>query len=601
MNPQALQALWARAFLDEMARCGVEHICVTPGSRSTPLVMGAASDGRFRTWVHIDERSAGFFALGLGKATRRPAAVITTSGTATANLLPAAIEAAQSGIPLLLLTADRPQSLRGADANQTIEQPGLYGGNVRESFEVGLPEKSGLRRIRALACRSVGASLSPDPGPVHVNFAFDKPLEPIDLTAEESTALRISDRLGMEGRDEGAPMVRIFSPDNRAPAETADHVSEWLKHGSRGVIVAGPVPDPERVGPALCRLATATGFPLLADPLSGARYGTHFNAHVVAAHDLILRDPEVRAALRPDLIVRVGSSPTSAAVLSFVEEAAEVPQVVVADGGRWNDHLWSGAEYIRADPAPFLDAVTDRMKNTIAPKEWRDRWARLDDVAQQAAVGTRGPFFEANVIASVVLAAPEGSTLFVSNSMPIRDLDAFGGEGSKNLRVYGNRGASGIDGILSTALGISAAGTGGRVIAVVGDLAFLHDSGGLLAAKKYDLDVVFVVIDNDGGGIFHMLPIRKHEPHFTPYFATPHGLDLGRVADLYGIRYRWSDGAVEFRTALDQALDSDGPSVVVVRTDRDVNQKRHEEMVQAVTGEVRPLALAGAEAPKGDC
>jgi len=562
--------------------------------------MAAASDGRFETWVHIDERSAGFFALGIGKATLRPAAVITTSGTATANLLPAAVEAAQSGLPLLLLTADRPRSMGGADANQMIEQRGLYGGNVRESFEAGLPHEKDLRRLRTVACRAVGACLAPDPGPVHVNFEFTKPLEPLELPPEDATALRKRDRLGFEGRAGGAPMVNLVKRNIVTPSGTAGHITELLNKSKRGVIVAGPVSDPGAVGPALCRLATATGFPLLADPLSGARYGPHFNAHVVAAHDLILRDDEVRAALRPDLIVRVGSSPTSSSLLAFVEEAADVPQVVVAEGGRWNDHLWTASEHIRTAPAPFLDTVTECTSNTIAPKAWRDIWARLDDEAQVAAVEARGAFFEANVLASVVLAAPEGSTLFVSNSMPIRDLDAFGGEGTKLLRVYGNRGASGIDGIVSTALGVAAAGTGGRVLCIVGDLAFLHDSGGLLAAKKYELDVVFVVIDNDGGGIFHMLPIRSHEPHFTPYFATPHGLDLGRVADLYGINYMWSDGPAEFRTAVDEALAAPGPAIVVVRTDRDTNQRRHEEMVRAVTKEVRAHALAAVPEPESE-
>ena len=485
--------------------------------------------------------------------------------------------------------------MRGADANQTIEQRGLYGSYVRESFEAGLPDAEGLRRIRTIACRAVGASLAPYPGAVHVNFEFDKPLEPMDLSPTDANALRDADLLGIEGRADGAPMVRIVTRENRAPVGAAEHVAELIRHRHRGIIVAGPVPDPEDVGPALCRLATSTGFPLLADPLSGARHGPHFNAHVVAAYDLILRDPEVRAALRPDLIVRVGSSPTSASLLSFIQESAEVPQVVIAEGGRWNDHLWSASEYVRTDPALFLDSVTERTHNTIATKEWRELWEDVDSAAQREAVSLTGDFFEANVIASVVLAVPDGSTLFVSNSMPIRDLDAFGGEGLKTLRIHGNRGASGIDGILSTALGISAAGVGGRVIAIVGDLAFLHDSSGLLAAKKYNLNVVFVVIDNDGGGIFHMLPIRDHEPHFTPYFATPHGLDLGRVADLYAINYGWSDGPVEFRTALDQALLAKGPAIVVVRTDRAVNQRRHEEMARAVARQVRPVTARFTE------
>jgi 2-succinyl-5-enolpyruvyl-6-hydroxy-3-cyclohexene-1-carboxylate synthase len=587
----AIQTLWARSFLDELARCGVRHLCMAPGSRSTPLVMAAAADGRFRTWVHIDERSAGFFGLGIGKATRSPAGIITTSGTAAANLLPAAIEASQSGVPLLLLTADRPLWLRGGDANQTIEQQGLYGPYVRAFFEAGQSDPRGLRRIRTIACRAYGATLAPDPGPVHVNFAFAKPLEPVEIDESELAALRSVDAVGADGRADGSPMVRItpWSPVLLQGEE--ERLTELVGSAKRGVIVAGPVPDPSDVGPALCRLATATGFPLLADPLSGARFGPHFDADVVASYHLFLRDDDVRRALEPDLIVRVGTSPTGEGALRYLEDHIGVPQAILAAGSRWADHLWGASTYVRTDLAPFLDRITDRTTKTLAAPDWSALWREMDEAAAIVISQSAESFFEGDVLAAVVKAVPEDTVMFVSNSMPVRDLDAFGGKDTKVVEVYGNRGASGIDGIVSTALGLSAGREGSRIVAVLGDLAFLYDSTGLIAAKKYGLDVVFIVIDNDGGGIFHMLPIAEHEPHFTPFFATPHGLDLGRIADLYGLRYRWADGAAELRSALGSALEVDGPSILVVRTDREVNQRRHEEMREAVCEVVRPIAL----------
>jgi 2-succinyl-5-enolpyruvyl-6-hydroxy-3-cyclohexene-1-carboxylate synthase len=587
----AVQTLWARAFLDELARSGVRHLCLAPGSRSTPLVMAAASDDRFRTWVHIDERSAGFFALGIGKATGRPAGVITTSGTAAANLLPAAIEASQSGVPLLLLTADRPLWLRGGDANQTIEQQGLFGSYVRATFETGQSDVRGLRRIRTIACRAVGASTAPDAGPVHVNLALTKPLEPSEMTEEELANVRSGDALGVDGRPDGEPMVRIAARSSDPAERDRERLLGQIAASRRGVIVAGPAVDPGALGPALCRLSGATGYPLLADPLSGARFGPQFGARTICSYDLFLRDAEVRKALEPDLILRVGPSPTSSGALRYLEDQGAAPLSILAAEGRWADHLWGASTYVTGDLPSLVGRLADGIAERPASPDWTHAWEELDAAAGEAVEAAAEGFFEGHVLASVANATPEGAVLFVSNSMPIRDLDSFGGKSETPREVFGNRGASGIDGIVSTALGISAGREGQRVVAVLGDLAFLYDSAGLIAAKKYDLDVVFVVIDNDGGGIFNMLPIAEHEPHFTPYFATPHGLDLGRIADLYGLPYRWADGASEFGSALGAALASEGVSMLVVRTDREQNQRRHEEMIEAVRRATRPIAL----------
>jgi 2-succinyl-5-enolpyruvyl-6-hydroxy-3-cyclohexene-1-carboxylate synthase len=599
MSDSAVTTAWVRAFIDELARGGVEHVCVAPGSRSTPLVMACARENGIQTWVHLDERCAGFFALGLGKITRRPAAVITTSGTATANLFPAVVEASQAGVPLLLLTADRPRELRGTDANQTIDQSDLYGSFVRKSLDAGEPSPDDLRGVRALACEAVAATLGTDSGPVHVNFPFDKPLEPAELTAEMAASLRTADPVGLDGHPDGTPMVPAGEGGAAAPVEDeVSAVAVALARASRGLIVVGPVADPDAVGPAVGDLARATGFPVLADPLSGARFSGHCVEHAVSAYDLFLQDmhealQDKQEALEPDVVIRIGGAPVSASLLAFLGELADVPQVMITSGHCWRDHLGVASLHVRAQEAPFVRAVTTALSTPGAPASWLERWRGLDAAARKAVCDFRtaeaGEPCEGAVLAAVVAAVPEGTTLFVSNSMPVRDLDAFGG-GGKPLSVWGNRGASGIDGIVSTVAGIAVASEGrSPLVAVVGDVAFYHDMNGLLSVAEHRLDIVFVVINNDGGGIFHMLPIREHEPEFTRYFATPHGLDFGRVAELYGIAYSRVDHPHAAADALGEVLAGTGPRILEVRSDRDQNQLGRKAVVEAVRQAVGAL------------
>ena len=561
-------------------------------------------------WVHLDERCAGFFALGLGKATRRPAAVITTSGTATANLFPAVVEASQAGVPLLVLTADRPLPLRGTDANQTIDQSHLYGSFARASLDAGEPSADDLRRVRTLACGAVAATGGVDPGPVHVNFPLDKPLEPAELGAERVASLRSADPVGVDGQPDGAPMVPLLDPGlERVTApieEEVRAVAVALAGGSHGLIVAGPVTDPETVAPAIGDLARATGFPVLCDPLSGVRFSEHCAEHAVARYDLFL-DAEFREALRPDVVIRIGGTPVSASLLAFLRDLADVPQVRITSSHCWKDHLGVASLDVRAEVASFVRAVTEAWSGVPAPGSWRELWRAIDQAAGRAVrdfqASETGDAFEGDVLAAVVAGVSEGTTLFVSNSMPVRDLDAFGG-GGKPLRVYGNRGASGIDGIVSTVAGIAAAGApaagapaGGApagdgpspIVAVVGDVAFYHDMNGLFAVAKHRFDIVFVVINNDGGGIFHMLPIRDREPEFTQYFATPHGLDFRHAAELYGIPYRHVDHPSATADALEQVLAGNGPRILEVRSDRDQNQRSREAVADAVRRAVGKL------------
>jgi 2-succinyl-5-enolpyruvyl-6-hydroxy-3-cyclohexene-1-carboxylate synthase len=570
--------VWARAFMEELARAGVREICIAPGSRSTPLVLAAAGDERFRLFSVVDERSAGFFALGLGKGSGRPAAVITTSGTAAANLYPAVIEASQGEVPLLVLTADRPHCLRDTDGNQAMDQLRLFGVFPRAFFEVAPPSVEGgsLRHLRAMVARGVSAATGPPPGPVHWNLPFDKPLEPTAGTEDTPLSFARENPLAAHGRPGGEVFTEVVQGGSELGQEEVGRLLEGLRGVSRGLIVAGPVTDGGEVGPAVRAFAAVTGFPVLADPLSGARFGPSEGAQLVAAYDLILRSPVAQEVLRPDLVFRVGASPTSGALLDYLGKHRDQTQLVADAGVRWKDHLASARQYFRLPPAPLLRALVRG-------------WEEAEERALTALEGfPRGELLEGEVLAAVAEEMPEGSNLLVANSMPVRDLDAFGHPRDTEIRVFGNRGVSGIDGLVSTALGLRAA-TGRPTVAVLGDLAFYHDMNGLLTAKTQGTPVVFVVLNNDGGGIFHTLPVRELEPAFTRYFATPHGLDFRQTAELYDLFFVRTKEVSGFREAFRRALEDPRPCLLEVRIRREETHLMRREVLEAVAGAMTGL------------
>jgi 2-succinyl-5-enolpyruvyl-6-hydroxy-3-cyclohexene-1-carboxylate synthase len=595
MSDAAVITLWVRSFVDELARAGVREVVVAPGSRSTPLVMAFAVDERFRTRVHLDERSASFFALGVGKATGKPAVVVTTSGTAVGNVLPAVIEASQGGVPMLVLTADRPHYLRDSDANQAIDQVGIFGRSVRAFFDVAPPtsDEPALKHLRGLAARAYASTVGPNAGPAHLNFPFDKPLEPETFPADSGGG----EPVAVTGRTDGAAYTQVA---NGQPTVSPDQLGVLcgILGSDRGVIVAGPTEDAEPLGAAVKALALATGFPILADALSGARYGPMGDCHVVAGYDLFLRDETVARRLAPSVVLRVGTSPTSASLLKWLAHHEEVPQIVVDASGRWKDHGSTATHYVRADPSDALQRMAEAVglesseaggsrSRSPESRAWNELW-RAADTSTLSAVAecsgdAEGPF-EGAILSDVLAAMPAGGALFVSNSMPIRDLDAFGHPREASLRVFANRGASGIDGILSTAFGVSSQ-CEGPTVCVVGDVAFFHDQNGLLWSREDDSPVVFVLIDNDGGGIFHMLPISEHDPYFTRYFATPHGIGLEHTAAAHGLDFH-EVGAPELSTALTRALSEGRTQILCVRTNRDLNQRRRATIREAVASVV---------------
>ncbi len=586
---------FAGAFVDELARSGVRHACICPGSRSTPLALLLRRHRDIRVWTHLDERSAAFFALGMAKALREPVAVVSTSGTAAVNFAPAVVEAHYGRAPLLVLTADRPPELRDVGANQTIDQVRLYGTHVKWSAEAPLPEsgEEALRCVRSLACRAAALARSDTPGPVHVNFPFREPLVPAPGTAP----------MGRDA-DGQTPYVTVRQAARRPdPADLADLAAE-LGAARRGLIVCGPRDDPG-FPEAVARLGEQLGFPILADPLSQVRCGPHHGPLVIDAYDAFLRDEEAAGALAPEVVLRFGATPTSKPLLLYLKRHARARQLLVDEAG-WNDPALVASDVIHADPASFcrtLLATLPPAAGEETNEPWARRWQELNERARAALAARLSAdpgISEPGVLAELAGLLPPGATLFAGNSMPVRDLDAFFPGGSRPVRFLANRGASGIDGVVSSALGASAASPGPLVL-VIGDLSFYHDMNGLLAARRFaqtggrlpGLRATIVLLNNDGGGIFSLLPQADDPEHFEELFGTPHGLDFRYAAEMYGLVYHRVDCWDDFRAGVRESMASEGITVIEVRTDRQANARLHRELWQAAAQAIRQPATPG--------
>jgi 2-succinyl-5-enolpyruvyl-6-hydroxy-3-cyclohexene-1-carboxylate synthase len=585
MDPTNRNTALASAMVEELARCGVRRAAVAPGSRSTPLAVALWRQPAIEVTVLIDERSAGYFALGSALATRVPAAVLCTSGTAAANLHPAICEADEAGVPLIALTADRPPELRGIGAGQTIDQLKLYGDAVRWFCEVGTHEADdeGLLHFRSVACRAYAAAAGdPRPGPVHLNLAWRDPLAPLpvegDVTATEPLAL--------EGRGE-RPLVAVARPPAQPEGALMDELAERLASAPRGLIVAGRQPDPGLAEP-VGELAAAAGYPILAEPTSQLRRGRHDRSLVISAYDPIARARS--RELEPDLIVRVGDMPTSKALRLWLASLPELRQVVLDPQGSWREPTRRAETLVRADPAAVAAEIGSRLKAAAAAPEraearWPSAWRAADAAARSALedeLADSRRLTEPGAWRALAAVLADGDVVLAASSMPVRDLETFLPAGPEAVRFLSNRGANGIDGLVSTAAG--AAG-GGRAWAVLGDLAVVHDLGGL-AALRAAPGLRLLVLDNGGGGIFHFLPQAEAmaPDEFEALLGTPSPIDLGRAAELFGLScVTPADGE-----GLAQALRGDA-RVVIVRTDRRENLELHRRI-----GEAAAAAVASA-------
>jgi 2-succinyl-5-enolpyruvyl-6-hydroxy-3-cyclohexene-1-carboxylate synthase len=571
--------LWAEAFVDELARGGVSAVCITPGSRSTPLTVAFDRHEDVRVLSHLDERSSAFFALGRARRTGELTPLVCTSGTAAANFHPAVIEASQARVPLLLLTADRPPELRDSGANQTIDQEKLFGSSIRWYRDVAEPEADDrkLRSLRTTAARALAKATTAPAGPVHLNFPFRKPLEPTPVDGDVSPELP---DLATGGRADDTPFVRTTAG---AP-EVGDVDLRKLAGAldvDRGLVVAGPADAPGVDGESVAALAHATGFPVLADPLSGLRFGGHVRTTpVVGGYDGFLDESLTEGWPDPEVVLRFGASPTSKPLRKYLARTG-ARQFVVDPAAGWREAEFAATDLVVADPATLAWRLAQVMGRGSGSDAWRQRWLDADEAHFDEFAASLS-FCEGRLLAAVVEETPDPATVFVSNSMPVRDLDRFGAPSTKSLTVLGNRGASGIDGIVSTALGAGSATTDPLTL-VTGDIAYYHDMNGLLALGRCDVDATIVVVNNDGGGIFHMLPISEFEPPFTEQFVTPHGLDFAPTEDLYDLSFARVPGESEaFRDVYAEAVTSEGTQVIEVETDAEASHRVRERLKERV-------------------
>ncbi len=580
------------AFVDELQRAGVRNVIICPGSRSTPLAMAFAAQPGIYTWVHVDERSAAYFGLGMAKRLRQPVALLCTSGTAAANFLPAIIEAKLTHVPLLVLTADRPHELRDNGAPQSIDQNRLYGTYVKWFVEIPLPEATNvaLRYIRTIAVRASALTRAIPAGPVHLNFPLREPLTPEPMPDQPLPQVAQRDLVAWQGRPGNAPYVDVHNAQGSAPAATTiAYLMDLLPRVRRGLIIVGPN-DHAALAEPLVRLAQHLGYPILADPLSQLRCGAHDHDMILSSYDAFLRIDCFIESAQPELVVRFGAMPTSKPVLLYLKRYASCPLVVIDGHNGWEEPTQLASEFIHADPAALcqdLLNVLEQSGGKLSPSQaWITMWQDADRVIRQtiqAAIRTFDKLFEGRVFTELANLLPDDTTLYVGNSMPIRDLDTFFYCTRQLIHIMSNRGANGIEGVVSSALGASAgAGRNKPTILVLGDLSFFHDLNGLLAARLHRLNLTIVLINNDGGGIFSFLPQAAYPEHFEQLFGTPTGLDFRLAVQMYGGQYQKVESWEQFRKLVGRGLNTGGLHVIEVPTERASNVKMHRQLWEAV-------------------
>ncbi|MEN8233370.1 MAG: 2-succinyl-5-enolpyruvyl-6-hydroxy-3-cyclohexene-1-carboxylic-acid synthase [Actinomycetota bacterium] len=555
MDPTgAVTTRLAGAFAD----LGMRHAVISPGSRNTPLGVAFDVEPRISTHIVLDERSAGFFALGIAKQSGQPVALVSTSGTAAANYLPAVVEADQARVPLIALTADRPPELRGNAAPQTIDQTALFGRAVRLFHDVGVPDEAIVNAIASLALHAWTAALDAPHGPVHLNLPFREPL----ATPTEPAS---------------ATGLRHVRGDVLLPPEHLVDLADRLS-GRRALIVAG---GPQRPGfaAAAAMLAGEASIPVVAD------VQCRFPSPMTLTHPDLLASAGFFEASEPDVVVRVGPVPTSRPIWSWLQHTG-VEQISIDDAG-WRDPLGTTPTAYRADPAATFADLAGRVDP--APADWLSHWVEADRAVEDAvasALNEEAFPSEPAVARAVWQASPAGATVYAASSMPIRDLDSFAGQPRGDIAVLANRGANGIDGLLSAAAGASAS-DGRRVVVLAGDLSVLHDAPALGMIARHALPVTVVAVNNDGGGIFHFLPQADTLPtdRFETLFGTPHGHSMGAIADAFGVPAPEISNDEDLRAAI---ASSSSPSLIEVRTDRTENVAVHGRLRGAAAS-----ALAG--------
>jgi 2-succinyl-5-enolpyruvyl-6-hydroxy-3-cyclohexene-1-carboxylate synthase len=558
--------LWAKVFIDQLAELGVRQACISPGSRSTPLTYVLSRNRKIKTFVHTDERSSAFFALGLAKASGNPVIVVTTSGTAVAELYPAIIEAYYQRTPLIICTADRPPELIGKGSNQTINQHNIFANHIRWFRDLGLPSISdiGLNHLQKIAIRSYQISLNNDKGPVHLNFPFRKPLEPGSYTdLVNKKIIQINPLRFSTPKSNSAIQDNLIRLMNR--------ISEDVIRFEKGLIIAGPMEYSSKVLDGIKKLSRLLNYPILADGISQLRFGVNKNdKNIIANCNSFLKSDNFKKVIEPDIILQFGRTPTSAALDEFLSKSNADRYLVNSFGDKF-DPAGNSKAILPVESELFCEMINAKLKQKKFLRRgsnYLQSFIRAEIICERnkhrfiAKSGIEG---EAYLISQIFNLLPSGCNIFIGNSLPVRDLDNFASANSKKINLHFSRGASGIDGINSTALGVAVLKT--PTILITGDLSFLHDLSALITLKKYKIKLLIIVINNNGGGIFESLPIANKVKNFKEYFLTPHDLDLGKIVNSFEIDHQLISSLRKWKAALRYWLKKNTQLVIEIKTD----------------------------------
>lgn len=559
--------LWTRIFVDQLAELGVQHACISPGSRSTPLTYILSRNRKIKSFVHFDERSSAFFALGLAKATGKPVMVVTTSGTAVAELYPAIIEAYQQRTPLIICTADRPAELIGTGANQTINQHNIFKNHIRWFRDLGLPSISevGFHHLQKIAIRAFRICLFEDRGPVHLNFPFKKPLEPFSYT--DKITKRI---LQIKPQKASSHISKsVYSGIERSIQ--FKKIASKILESERGLILAGPLEYDLKLIRKVKEFSSVLKYPIIADGISQFRLGSGKNdKSVISNFNSILSSDKFLEEHNPEIIIQFGKSPTSAYLESFLENT-DASRYLINEFGDDHDPLRNANGIVKADPIETCELLISSLKEEGINRnisDWFNNLIKADEFSEKVKTGIieKAKFpNEPSVIYEVIKALPSGSNLIIGNSLPVRDMDYFTSKALKKVIIHFNRGASGIDGVTSTALGIAAKKN--AAVLITGDLSFLHDLNSLSSAINYSIPLTIIIINNNGGGIFESLPIANKVKHFDKFFIAPHNLELGDIARSFGINYYLINSKRSLQKQLKNSISKKITTVLEVQTD----------------------------------
>lgn len=574
--------IWAEKFVEQLVKAGLRQVCISPGSRSTPLTLAFANNKKIKKHIFVDERQSGFFALGLAKQSNGPVAILTTSGTAAVELYPSIVEAYQNRVPLIVCTADRPASLKNIGSNQTINQDNLYKNHIRFFYDTGLPElsKNSFEKFLQKTSEAIRIALIADRGPVHFNFPFDKPLEP-HLSTDEISEAKLKEIEKIKSDQ------IYFETKSLFKQKDLEEISDKITRASKGLIVVGPANFHETLIKKIKKLSQVLEFPVFADGASNFRTGVNDKDLIITNYDAFLRSQEFQNKFQPDIIIQFGRTPTSIALENYFSRL-RTSRYIINEFGDCYDPSGNAKKIIKADVYSFIDALLKKCNGFYFSKNtfWLKILLQLDDLAEWLKVeliNNSHLLDETNIIWNLARDIPEKGVLFVSNSTPIRDVDYFLQKSLNNFTIHQNRGASGIDGIISTALGIAEV-TKERTFLLTGDLSFYHDLSSLLNAKTKYISLTIILINNEGGGLFNFLPISEEKDVFKKYFLTPVNLDFEKIIKTFGLDYKLVKTSTQLKIAINRL--SDIPQVIEIKTDAVKSLQKRKDYWNSVVKEV---------------